>query len=155
FRIPGNRYYHSLPLRQCPEVHGMDVIKHDLLTVFGKRRFASILADPPWRFTNKSGKIAPEHRRLTRYSTMRLDEILALPVEQLAAPTAHLYLWCPNALLPEGLAVMKARRFTYKPTLVWHTVPQHAGSDGRPAASSLRTAPHPIPLRAPCPPPPT
>jgi len=79
-----------------------------LLTVFGKRRFASILADPPWRFTNKSGKIAPEHRRLTRYGTMRLDEILALPVEQLAAPTAHLYLWCPNALLPEGLAVMKA-----------------------------------------------
>jgi len=61
----------------------MDVIKHDLLTVFGKRRFASILADPPWRFTNKSGKIAPEHRRLTRYGTMRLDEILALPVVHL------------------------------------------------------------------------
>jgi len=109
----------------------MDVIKHDLLTVFGKRRFASILADPPWRFTNKSGKIAPEHRRLTRYGTMRLDEILALPVEQLAAPTAHLYLWCPNALLPEGLAVMKAWGFTYKSNLVWHKVRKDGGSDGR------------------------
>ena len=81
----------------------MDVIKHDLLTVFGKRRFASILADPPWRFTNKSGKIAPEHRRLTRYGTMRLDEILALPVEQLAEPTAHLYLWCRMRYCPKGL----------------------------------------------------
>src|SRR5436190_5128968 len=109
----------------------MDVIKHDLLTVFGKRRFASILADPPWRFTNKSGKISPEHRRLTRYGTMRLDEILALPVEQLAAPTAHLYLWCPNALLPEGLAVMKAWGFTYKSNLVWHKVRKDGGSDGR------------------------
>jgi len=109
----------------------MDVIKHDLLTVFGKRRFASILADPPWRFTNKSGKIAPEHRRLTRYGTMRLDEILALPVEQLAEPTAHLYLWCPNALLPEGLAVMKAWGFTYKSNLVWHKVRKDGGSDGR------------------------
>jgi len=109
----------------------MDVIKHDLLTVFGKRRFASILADPPWRFTNKSGKIAPEHRRLTRYGTMRLDEILALPVEQLAAPTAHLYLWCPNALLPEGLAVMQAWGFTYKSNRVWHKVRKDGGSDGR------------------------
>jgi len=109
----------------------MDVIKHDLLTVFGSRRFASILADPPWQFTNKSGKIAPEHRRLTRYGTMRLDEIMALPVEQLAAPTAHLYLWCPNALLPEGLAVMKAWGFSYKSNLVWHKVRKDGGSDGR------------------------
>ena len=41
-------------------------------------------------------------RRLPRYGTMTLPEIMALPVAQLAAPTAHLYLWCPNALLPEG-----------------------------------------------------
>ena len=109
----------------------MDVIKHDLLTVFGNRRFGTILADPPWRFTNKTGKIAPEHRRLTRYGTMRLDAIMALPVEQLAGSTAHLYLWCPNALLPEGLAVMKAWGFTYKSNLVWHKVRKDGGSDGR------------------------
>ena len=75
-------------------------------------RFATILADPPWQFTNQTGKVAPEHRRLHRYGTMALDEIMALPVEQLAAPTAHLYLWCPNALLPDGLAVMQAWGFT-------------------------------------------
>ena len=95
------------------------------------RRFGTILADPPWQFTNKTGKVAPEHRRLSRYSTMKLGEITALPVADLAAPVAHLYLWCPNALLPEGLAAMKAWGFNYKSNLVWHKVRKDGGSDGR------------------------
>ena len=103
----------------------------DLIDFVGKRRFATILADPPWQFTNRTGKMAPEHRRLARYSTMRLDEIFALPVVDLTAPTAHLYLWCPNAMLPEGLAVMKAWGFAYKSNLVWHKVRKDGGSDGR------------------------
>jgi N6-adenosine-specific RNA methylase IME4 len=93
--------------------------------------FGTILCDAPWQFTNKTGKIAPEHRRLHRYSTMTLDEIMALPVEELVAPTAHLYLWVPNALLPDGLAVMKAWGFTYKSNIVWHKVRKDGGSDGR------------------------
>jgi N6-adenosine-specific RNA methylase IME4 len=109
----------------------MHPIEHDLLAFVGKRRFATILADPPWQFINKTGKVAPEHRRLSRYGTLRLDEIMGLPVEQVAAPTAHLYLWCPNALLPEGLGVMKAWGFTYKSNIVWHKVRRDGGSDGR------------------------
>jgi N6-adenosine-specific RNA methylase IME4 len=62
---------------------------------------------------------------------MKLDEIMALPVVDLAAPTAHLYLWCPNAMLPDGLAVMKAWGFTYKSNIVWHKVRKDGGSDGR------------------------
>jgi len=95
------------------------------------RRFATILADPPWQFANKTGKIAPEHRRLARYGTMTLAEIMALPLDALAAPTAHLYLWCPNALLPEGLAVLNAWGFSYKSNIVWHKVRKDGGSDGR------------------------
>jgi N6-adenosine-specific RNA methylase IME4 len=95
------------------------------------RYFATILADPPWQFTNRTGKVAPEHQRLHRYCTMDLDEILALPVEQLAAPTAHLYLWIPNALLPDGLAVMRAWGFSYKANIVWHKIRRDGGSDGR------------------------
>src|ERR1700687_5045032 len=83
----------------------------DLVRFAHGRRFATILADPPWQFTNRTGKMAPEHKRLSRYGTMKLDAIMALPVEQLATPTAHLFLWCPNALLPEGLAVMRAWGF--------------------------------------------
>ena len=103
----------------------------DLLSFVGDRRFATILADPPWQFTNKTGKVAPEHKRLSRYGTMRLDEIMALPVSDIAAMTAHLYLWCPNAMLPEGLAVMKTWGFSYKSNIVWHKVRKDGGSDGR------------------------
>jgi N6-adenosine-specific RNA methylase IME4 len=110
---------------------GMGANERNLLGFAGNRRFGTILADPPWRFVNMTGKVAPGHRRLSRYATMTLDEIMALPVESIAAPTAHLYLWCPNALLPDGLAVMRAWGFAYKSNLVWHKVRKDGGSDGR------------------------
>lgn len=103
----------------------------ELLAFSGGRRFATILADPPWQFQNRTGKVAPEHRRLSRYGTMRLGEICALPVQQLSAPTSHLYLWVPNALLPEGLEVMRAWGFQYKSNIVWHKIRKDGGSDGR------------------------
>ncbi len=95
------------------------------------KRFGTILADPPWRFQNRTGKMAPEHRRLSRYGTMDLDEIMALPVSKAAADRSHLYLWVPNALLPEGLAVMRAWGFNYKSNIVWHKIRKDGGSDGR------------------------
>jgi N6-adenosine-specific RNA methylase IME4 len=103
----------------------------DLTRFVDGRRFAAVLADPPWQFANKTGKVAPEHKRLARYGTMKLDEITALPVGNLCLPTAHLYLWCPNAMLQEGLAVMKAWGFNYKSNIVWHKVRKDGGSDGR------------------------
>src|SRR3954465_10201487 len=95
------------------------------------RQFATILADPPWRFTNRTGKMAPEHHRLSRYGTLTLDEIAALPIGAIAADRSHLYLWVPNALLPEGLRVMSAWGFNYKSNIVWHKVRKDGGSDGR------------------------
>jgi N6-adenosine-specific RNA methylase IME4 len=95
------------------------------------KRFGTILADPPWQFQNRTGKIAPEHKRLQRYGTMTLSEIKTLPVPKAAADTCHLYLWVPNALLPEGLAVMEAWGFRYKTNLIWHKVRKDGGSDGR------------------------
>ncbi len=109
----------------------MSTAATDLLRFVGDSRFATILADPPWQFVNRTGKIAPEHRRLSRYGTMTLQEIMELPVSDIAKPTAHLYLWVPNALLPDGLAVMRAWGFTYKSNLVWHKVRKDGGSDGR------------------------
>jgi N6-adenosine-specific RNA methylase IME4 len=94
-------------------------------------QFSTILADPPWQFQNRTGKIAPEHRRLLRYPTMELREILELPVSKLAAAKSHLYLWVPNALLQEGLKVMAAWGFTYKSNLVWYKVRKDGGPDGR------------------------
>jgi N6-adenosine-specific RNA methylase IME4 len=93
--------------------------------------FSTIYADPPWRFTNRTGKVAPEHRRLDRYDTMTIDEICALPIAESAADNAHLYLWVPNALLPEGLRVLDAWGFRYVSNLVWAKRRKDGGPDGR------------------------
>lgn len=103
----------------------------DLLALAEGRQFATVMADPPWRFQNSTGKVAPEHKRLNRYSTMTLNDIKNLPVAKVAAPTSHLYLWVPNALLPDGLEVMKAWGFQYKANVVWHKIRKDGGSDGR------------------------
>ncbi|NJN45250.1 MAG: S-adenosylmethionine-binding protein [Candidatus Competibacteraceae bacterium] len=102
----------------------------DLLTKM-VGNYSTILADPPWQFQNRTGKMAPEHRRLLRYPTMELKEILELPVSKLAAAHSHLYLWVPNALLQEGLRVMEAWGFTYKSNLVWYKTRKDGGPDGR------------------------
>ncbi len=94
-------------------------------------RFGTILADPPWRFSNRTGKMAPEHRRLARYPTMTFNEIMELPVAQLALPASHLYLWVPNALVLEGFEVLRRWGFTYKTNLVWYKTRKDGGPDGR------------------------
>lgn len=93
--------------------------------------YGTILADPPWRFLNRTGKIAPEHKRLSRYGTLSVEEIQQIPVQRVAGEKSHLYLWVPNALLPEGLAVMNAWGFRYKSNLVWHKIRKDGGPDGR------------------------
>jgi N6-adenosine-specific RNA methylase IME4 len=93
--------------------------------------FRTVLADPPWRFQHRTGKISPEHGRLARYGTMGVDDIAALPVADLCDSTAHLYLWVPNALLADGMAVMAAWGFTYKTNLVWFKTRRDGGPDGR------------------------
>jgi N6-adenosine-specific RNA methylase IME4 len=104
------------------------------LSAFGRQNrdgFGAILIDPPWRFINRTGKVAPEHKRLARYETLSTDELARLPVGSLAAPASHIYLWCPNALLGDGLRLLDAWGFTYKTNLVWYKVRKDGGPDGR------------------------
>jgi N6-adenosine-specific RNA methylase IME4 len=93
--------------------------------------YSTILMDPPWRFDNRTGKMAPEHKRLKRYETLSMDEIAALPVARYARTPSHLYMWCPNALLPEGLKIMEAWGFKYKTNIVWYKIRKDGGPDGR------------------------
>jgi N6-adenosine-specific RNA methylase IME4 len=104
---------------------------NDFAQFVGGRRFQTILADPPWRFSNRTGKVAPEHGRLRRYPTLSLEEIAEIPVAEASDETAHLYLWTPNALLPWGLDVMRAWGFTYKTNIVWQKIRKDGGPDGR------------------------
>lgn len=104
---------------------------NDLITFCNGQRFKTILADPPWQFQNRTGKMAPEHKRLNRYTTMDLEDIKGIPVCNVADDPCHLYLWVPNALLPEGLEVMKAWGFHYKSNIVWEKVRKDGFPDGR------------------------
>jgi N6-adenosine-specific RNA methylase IME4 len=103
----------------------------DLRTFLSDRKFGTILVDPPWQFQNRTGKVAPEHKRLSRYPTLTLEDIKALPVAEAADEVCHLYLWVPNALLPLGIEVMQAWGFQYRSNIVWHKIRKDGGSDGR------------------------
>ena len=102
-----------------------------LLSFTQGKKYNTIYADPPWQFQNRTGKVAPEHKRLTRYETMSVEDIKRLPVQAISDEKAHLYLWVPNALLPEGLAVMDAWGFEYKSNIVWEKIRKDGGPDGR------------------------
>lgn len=95
------------------------------------QKFSTIMADPPWRFQNRTGKIAPEHKRLARYPTMKLDEICSLPVAEHMEDKSHCYLWVPNALLPDGLTVLNSWGFEYKSHIIWEKIRKDGGPDGR------------------------
>jgi len=103
----------------------------ELLHKVKKKKYSTVLADPPWQFQNRTGKMAPEHKRLNRYDTMKLPDIMELPVKDIVEDTAHLYLWVPNALMPEGLKVLEAWGFQYKSNIIWHKIRKDGGPDGR------------------------
>jgi len=110
---------------------GEMTIPEDFVNKLTGKTFSTILADPPWQFQNKTGKVAPEHKRLNRYNTLTLDDIISLPVENFTNDPAHLYLWVPNALIEEGLRVLRAWGFTYKTNIVWYKVRKDGGPDRR------------------------
>ena len=103
----------------------------NLIRFVDGKKYNTIYADPPWRFQNRTGKVAPEHKRLARYETMPLEEIKALPIEEISGDKAHLYLWTPNALLPDALSVMEAWGFDYKGNIVWEKIRKDGQPDGR------------------------
>jgi len=102
-----------------------------LLLACNGNKFNTILADPPWRFNDRYRKNSPEYKNVYRYPTLGLNEIKKLPVDFIANKPSHLYLWVPNALLPDGLEIMKEWGFQYKNNLIWHKIRKDGGPDGR------------------------
>jgi N6-adenosine-specific RNA methylase IME4 len=121
----------SLPKPKEDPAAVIAAVSESLRRTVGTQRFGTLLADPPWRFVNRTGKVAPEHKRLARYDTLTVAQIAALPVRDVAGDKSHLYLWTPNALIPDALKVMEAWGFTYKAVIVWRKIRKDGGSDGR------------------------
>lgn len=103
----------------------------NLLAFAGDKKYTTIYADPPWQFSNRTGKVAPENRKNTRYGTLTLEDIKDLPVADLCDEQAHLYLWVPTAMIKDGIAVLEAWGFTYKTTFFWEKVRKDGEPDGR------------------------
>jgi N6-adenosine-specific RNA methylase IME4 len=87
-------------------------------------RYRTIVADPPWQYASKPATGKADRRAAAEdfYPTMADAEIRALPVAELAADDAHLYLWVTNTRIfecdPVGIAA--AWGFTYKTLLTWN-----------------------------------
>ncbi len=118
-------------MRNMQDLYRIEDTVKDFQEFVGEKKYKTIYADPPWQFSNRTGKMAPEHKRLNRYSTMKLEDIMQLPVSDVADEKSHLYLWVPNALLPDGLEVMKAWGFEYKTNIIWEKVRKDGMPDGR------------------------
>ena len=87
--------------------------------------FACVYADPPWRFDN----LATRGAAADHYPTMSLDEIAALPVAQIVAPRALLWLWVTSSHLPKVWPIITAWGFAFKTSMVW--------SKGRPGLGNF------------------
>lgn len=81
------------------------------------KKYKTILADPPWDI-NQRGKYSNRSAE-SHYPLMPLERIKNMPIAELCEDDAHLYLWCPNGLLPQALDVIKAWGFTYRSDMVW------------------------------------
>lgn len=101
-------------------------------------KFVTVYADPPWRFDDRSFRGAPEEvlrgklaasgkQSRFQYPTMAIEEICALPVKDLVAKDAHIYLWVPNALINQGMQVLDAWGFKYKTLFVWQKISKDLG----------------------------
>ena len=86
----------------------------DRLIKHGKK-FKCIYADPPWKYDNQATRASTDNH----YSTMSVDDIVALPIQDLAADQAHLHLWTTNAFLFDCPRILDAWGFQYKGVFLW------------------------------------
>lgn len=79
-------------------------------------KFPVIYADPPWRYDHA----ATANRQIeNHYPTMSLDEICAMPVQQITTDDAILYMWATAPKLAECMQVLTAWGFDYRTNFVW------------------------------------
>jgi N6-adenosine-specific RNA methylase IME4 len=87
-------------------------------------KYGTIVADPPWAYaqqriltTAKRPETRPEAD--AQYATLGIPDIAALPVSDMAADDAHLYVWATNPKLHDAFHVVEAWGFEYRTLLTW------------------------------------
>lgn len=87
--------------------------------------YGLIMADPPWHFRTRSAKGITSKGAGGQYATMGRDDIEAMPIADMAAKDAILWLWATNPMLPDAFAVMRAWGFTFKTAGHWVKTTKH------------------------------
>jgi N6-adenosine-specific RNA methylase IME4 len=95
-----------------------ELVKQAPATVIAQERLQTIVLDPPWDW-GAEGDADQFGRARPVYATMSIEEIAALPVADLAADNAHIYLWITNRSLPKGFALLESWGFRYVTALTW------------------------------------
>jgi len=90
---------------------------------FPNKKYKLIYADPPWTYENKRLGRELNAGAAAHYDTMSLDELKALPIEQIKDKDCVIFLWCVVPQLPEAFELLKAWGFKYKTMLTWHKLP--------------------------------
>ena len=81
------------------------------------KKYQIIYADPPWSYQNGG---VPQGGVDAQYKTMSLEEIKALPINEIADTPSVLFMWATFPQLQEALDVIKAWGFKYKTiAFVW------------------------------------
>jgi N6-adenosine-specific RNA methylase IME4 len=80
-------------------------------------KYPTIVIDPPWDY--ESAGFQNSHLEKPPYALMSLEKIAGLPIQDLAATNAHLYLWTTGLFLPKSFALFEQWGFRYATTLVW------------------------------------
>jgi N6-adenosine-specific RNA methylase IME4 len=82
-------------------------------------RYSCIVADPPWPMKRLHRQLFPGTGDTLDYPVMTVDDIAALPVADVAAEDAHLYLWTTHRFLPDALEIADAWGFRYQCLMTW------------------------------------
>lgn len=86
-------------------------------------KYRTIVADPPWRYQDGHANTAGAERTKTsaalRYDLMALDDLMALPVSDLAEKNAHLWIWGTNMKLDRAYALARAWGFDPITLVTW------------------------------------
>lgn len=109
----------------------MPSISEQISSCAGGKRFGAILVDPPWETLGGKKSVKANLDSEDDSGADLLETLKSLPIENLAAPTSHLYLWVPNELLPLGLDLLSSWGFSYKSNLIWYKVKKDGGADKR------------------------
>lgn len=115
------------------EYHLCDLREMDTDPWWEERQFDIVFADPPWWYADQR-KVRKDGVSPTRgigachhYGLLKTDEVASIPVQRVAAPRCHLYLWATCPLLPDALQVMATWGFRWA-TIAYIWVKANSGA---------------------------